>query len=339
MLLLLGIYSKVINKFSLQLNIVYFYTKIRVMKELKIKIRLGQFEVELEGDPNDVKYTLNDLKENGFGNMLGNSIISNQAIVISEDKETKQLSDSLSEARTMIDSPLLKDIVIRQLPKTEVEWIVLYAFYINGEKDSFSKEDIQEKYKESDRWSRSNTANFSKNFNQAYRNGYFTVLNDTDFLLTNSGNDLAIEIISRTESAQRNKRQARKSKGVGESKKSSKKIPSKNGSSAELKVIGELNLKPKDKVSLADFIEQYNHKSNLDKNLLFINYLSDVIKENNITYNHVFSCYRWLEIKFPDAFVQSIRDIKTKKGWLLSTKNGEIKLSPKGLNALLEMKK
>jgi len=309
------------------------------MKELKVKIRLGQFEVQLEGDPNDVKNTLNDLKENGFGNMLGNSVISDQAIIIPDEKVTKQLSGSSNEASVLVDGLLLKDIVIKQLPKTEVEWIVFYAFYITNEKDSFSKADLQGKYKESERWSRSNNSNFLKNFNQAYKNGCFTALNDTNYLLTDSGKDLANEILRRTESAKRTTKQSKTNKSVGESKKISKKTPSKNGSVDDLRVIDELILNPKDKTSLSDFIEQYNHKSSSDRNLLFIHYLSEVIGEKSITYNHIFSCYRWLEIRFPNAFIQSIRDIKTKKGWLLSTKKGEIKVSPKGLNALLKMKK
>lgn len=309
------------------------------MKELKVKIRLGQFEVELEGDSGDVKDTLNDLKENGFGNMLGNSIISNQAIIIPDEQEPKQLSSSSNETGILRDRPALKDIAIKQLPKSEVEWIVLYAFYIISKKDSFSKEDIQERYKESERWSRSNTANFSQNFNQAYKKGNFTALNDTNYLLTDSGRDLATEIISRTEATKRTKKVSRLSKPSVESKKGRTKIPSKNGSVADLKVIGELNLNPKDKVSLSDFLGQYNHKSSSQKNLVFVHYLTEIIGESSITYNHIFSCYRWLEIKFPDAFIQSLRDTKTKKGWLLSTKNGEIRLSPKGLNALLEMKK
>jgi hypothetical protein len=58
----------------------------------------------------------------------------------------------------------------------------------------------------------------------------------------------------------------------------------------------------------------------------------------SITYNHVYSCYRWLEISFPNAFVQSLRDTKAKNGWLLSVKNGELKVSPKGHNEILKLK-
>ena len=134
------------------------------MKELKIKIKLGQFEVELAGDSDDVKETLKGLKEDGFGNLLGNSVILDQTIIIPEEQPIQ-----LGSAEKIIDSsggfPSLREIVIKQLPKSEVEWVLVYAFYVVQEKESFSKQDVKEIYKKSDRWSNNNRKNFSSNFN------------------------------------------------------------------------------------------------------------------------------------------------------------------------------
>lgn len=306
------------------------------MKELRIKIKVGQFEVELEGDSVDVKETLKSLKKDGFGNLLGNSTILEQAIIVPEEDNNKQLSLPSDVTIHSCEFPSLREVVINQLPKSETEWILVYAFYVIQEKGSFSKDDILKMYKKSNRWSKSNTANFAHNFNQGFKKRYFTTLNDTDNLLTKSGSKHGMEILKRTEGATRT---TGSSKKAGTKSSSSSTNKTKLAVKSDLKVISDLDLNPKDKVGLSKCLEDYNLSSSTQRNLLFVYYLSEVLKISSITYNHIFSCYRWLEIKFPNAFVQSIRDTKAKNGWLLSATNGEIEVSPKGLNAILKFKK
>jgi hypothetical protein len=223
------------------------------MKELKIKVKLGQFEVELAGDSDDVKEILKGLKEEGFGNLLGNSVIMDQAIIIPEE-ESKQLGTS----QTTFDNATgnfasLREIVIKQLPKTEVEWVLVYAFYVVHEKESFSKQDVQEMYEKSNRWSKSNKANFTYNFNQGFKKGYFTTLNDTENLLTDVGTSLAKEILLRTEGTAKKTSPSKSSRSSKRTKSDSKSNSNKKGKTqtkSELKVIGELNLNPKNSVSL-----------------------------------------------------------------------------------------
>ena len=57
-----------------------------------------------------------------------------------------------------------------------------------------------------------------------------------------------------------------------------------------------------------------------------------------ISYNHIYSCYRWLDEKFPSAFTQSVRETKRKKGWLNYSSMGDIKVSPKGMNHIKDLK-
>jgi hypothetical protein len=123
------------------------------------------------------------------------------------------------------------------------------------------------------------------------------------------------------------------------SKVNSKSSKKANSASDELKMLDDLDLNPKNGQGLKDFVSQYKASSNYERNLIYTYYLKEVLKlQEPVNYNHIYTCYRWLDEKFPNAFLQSIKDTKSNKQWLSYSKLTDIKVSPKGMNQIKDLK-
>jgi RNA polymerase subunit RPABC4/transcription elongation factor Spt4 len=81
-------------------------------------------------------------------------------------------------------------------------------------------------------------------------------------------------------------------------------------------IVPSLNLKPKDKKSLTDFYSEHSVKTNYEHNLLFIYYMNKIIEEQNITINHIYTCYKEVKVKVPNNIYQSLVDTKNHKRWI-----------------------
>lgn len=94
--------------------------------------------------------------------------------------------------------PIMKDIVIRDLAKTEREWILIYALYSSDfGKNVITREDIWNRYKESNRITDSRRRNLSNNIKNMVKSGQLKFINDEEMLLTDSGVQTATEILNR----------------------------------------------------------------------------------------------------------------------------------------------
>ncbi len=115
--------------------------------------------------------------------------------------------------------------------------------------------------------------------------------------------------------------------------------PAKNGSKAKSKKDPEL-LKNLDlsggteNDSLKDFYAKYDHKSNFERNLIFVYYLQHVLQEEKITLDHLFTCYRNVGQKIPKALEQSMRDTSKDKGWVDIDDIEDIKVPVAGMNRI-----
>jgi len=113
----------------------------------------------------------------------------------SKKEEQKEPSTRHPELK---DYPIMKDIVIRDLAKTEREWILIFALYSSDYGNKvFTREDIVNKYDESNRKTNSRIANLSNNLKSMVKSGQVKFVNDDDMLLTNSGKEIAVEILNR----------------------------------------------------------------------------------------------------------------------------------------------
>lgn len=87
--------------------------------------------------------------------------------------------------------------------------------------------------------------------------------------------------------------------------------------------------------SLRDFFNTYKTNSNMEKNLIFVYWLQELAKIDQISVDHIFTCYRSISgIKAPAALYQSLIDTSTRKGWLDTSSVESIKVTIPGVNYL-----
>lgn len=83
---------------------------------------------------------------------------------------------------------------------------------------------------------------------------------------------------------------------------------------------------------LIKYGEKYDHKSNYERNLIFVYYLQYILQEDKITLDHLFTCYRNVGQKIPKALEQSMRDTSKDKGWVDIDELENIKVPVAGMN-------
>ena len=153
------------------------------MGNLRIKVKYSLFELELEGDSDKVQKEFSDIKQNGLGNLLGKSNYADAApVVISEALINSGGTEIVNSGGG--DYPQIKNVLMKQLPKSEAEWLLIYAFYSSdfGEK-SFSINDLNNMYESTNRTTDNRKANFSNNFKQLFKSDWINAQNDNDHLM------------------------------------------------------------------------------------------------------------------------------------------------------------
>lgn len=88
--------------------------------------------------------------------------------------------------------------------------------------------------------------------------------------------------------------------------------------------------------SLEEFFEQYQTSNNFERNVLFVYYLEKIISTEKIDYNHVYTCYRYLNRRSPSDPYQSLIRTAHEKGWLDTSNLLEdgVKITTLGENAV-----
>ncbi|MDK9556839.1 hypothetical protein QQF73_04310 [Marinobacter sp. M216] len=89
---------------------------------------------------------------------------------------------------------------------------------------------------------------------------------------------------------------------------------------------------PGDSPSLKDFFSSYEHKTNYERNLIFVHYLKEILGIEKVTLDHVFTCYRNVGQKIPKALEQSLRDTSKDRGWVDIDDLEDIKVPVAGYN-------
>lgn len=91
---------------------------------------------------------------------------------------------------------------------------------------------------------------------------------------------------------------------------------------------------PGDSPSLKVFFSSYEHKTNYERNLIFVHYLKEILGIEKVNLDHVFTCYRNVGQKIPKALEQSLRDTSKDKGWVDIDDLEDIKVPVAGFNHL-----
>jgi len=229
--------------------------------------------------------------------------------------------------------PAMRYIVMNNLPSSEAEWIIVYAFYCSKfGKEVFTRKDILKMYGESGRRTDIRVSNLSSSITSAVRSKYFIPINNQDFSIVEKGIEKAKEIIARTSGSAKVRvpSKSRKDNASDEIKETGKK---KATIGHKPKVLANIDFYPTGKKSLVDFISEYNPKNDNERNLLFIYYMSKILGIEEIGLDHLFTCYDAINQKLPENMIASLNNTKVRKKWLGSDKSN-IELTTKGLNEI-----
>lgn len=93
----------------------------------------------------------------------------------------------------------------------------------------------------------------------------------------------------------------------------------------------DFDFRPNGFESLKDFYGRYKSANNFENNLIFAYYLQEIVKIQNISVNHIYSCYRILNIKIP-LFPQTLIDTKNRKGYIENSDYNDLKVTRTGIN-------
>lgn len=108
--------------------------------------------------------------------------------------------------------PILQDLVMKDLPKTEAEWILIFVFYASKfGKHSTTKDDIIGKYKEAGKYSATNRKNLAANVARCVRNNWIKSLDKDSYIILDEGKNYIAEILAgRSKGKTRTRTQSKK---------------------------------------------------------------------------------------------------------------------------------
>ena len=258
------------------------------MSDFKLKIIIGDAQIELEGEGELVHMMFQELKESGLGNISPLVHTKTQSVQNGEVSKSgsNELTTALAEESAAVDEasdfelPPLNSVVIQGLPQKESEWMLVYALYAsNCGKDFFSKENLHAKYEETNRVTQSRNNHFMENLKILLTSKYISGVNQTDFRLEQTGIQTAKAILSRTSESQNRQKTRRASR---------KRNPQKYQ-------FLKLNLSEAERAQFKEFWNAHKHTFNMDKAVLTAYWLK--IKKNieDFTPDHLFTMLRTIE--------------------------------------------
>ena len=158
----------------------------------KLKIDIGSVHIELEGASNCVHAIFSEIRAQGLGKLSIPNYINDNDDNLEIKKEEKELLKDVQlteNKRKSITSentselPNINEIVIKDIPQTECEWIIIYALYCSENvTKTFTMEDIRQMYRNTNRYTDSRNKNFATNFKKCVNDNYFSCINDKDFM-------------------------------------------------------------------------------------------------------------------------------------------------------------
>lgn len=306
---------------------------------LKMKFKLHQLEFELEGNQEVVKEQFENFKSFIANDLLPKiNVQPLQTITPAQEVKTKQLTDFSGASSTDFDEiPELKEVVLRDLPKSEPDWILIYACYKTSfGKESFSDQDIKDQYDKTERNNKSRMANLSKNIKSLLNKKYIKVHNDTHYLVKPEGLEYAIQILSgNSVSKVSTKTPKKKLKGnSSDSEQTSKRTNNKTGKTNKFTLDRQLNLRPDGKESLKDFAANYQMDSSAKQIVVIVYYLKEILKLSKVSADHIFTGLDELNVRIPKSLNQIIVNTRGREGWLDYSGMDDINLSMQGRNAI-----
>ena len=105
-----------------------------------------------------------------------------------------------------------------------------------------------------------------------------------------------------------------------------------SGAKEIVSLVKDLNLRAPGNKSFKDFNEEKKPNTAFEFNTVAVYYMTDILQVSGITPNHIFTCYKEVSKRPPEAFIQSLRDTASKQGFIDTAETGNIKLLMRGRN-------
>ncbi|MDF2189835.1 hypothetical protein [Paraflavitalea sp. CAU 1676] len=304
-----------------------------------MKFKLHQLEFELEGDQKVVIEQFDNFKSFIANDLLPKiSVPPLSPVNVTPEIGAKQLTENAGIATAEInDFPALKEVVLRDLPNSETDWILIYACYKTSfGKESFSEQDIKDQYEKTGRSNKSRLANLSNNIKSLLNKKFIKVHNDTQYLIKSDGLDYAYKIL---EGKSTTKSSTKKSKKDSKEETESKMQSARRDNRSIVKVNKfsldkQLNLRPDHVESLKEFAAKYHMDSSAKQIVVIVYYLKEILKLPRANANHIYTALDELDIRIPKSLNQIIVNTKAREGWLDYKVTDDINLSMQGRNAI-----
>jgi hypothetical protein len=112
-----------------------------------------------------------------------------------------------------------------------------------------------------------------------------------------------------------------------------KKVASKRKGKESYKIIKDLDLATKNnRESLKEFYSKKSPANAMEKNTVFVFYLQNKLGIQEISLNHIYTCYVNLNERIPKALRQSLIDTSARKGWINTESLEKITITVHGEN-------
>ncbi len=200
-------------------------------------------------------------------------------------------------------------------PRTESEWILIYAFYISEKGTKFfSRDDLRQCYKDTNRYTATRSKNFSSNVKILISEKLISAVNQTDFRIERKGLEQALGIICgeiENKGAKVTKKKASKSKS----------------STTETYSLVELDLSQDERNMLTEFYTTHAPTNNQDKTVVIAKWLKDAKGIDEINKDIVFTVLRTLGESTSFNINQTLLNAKNQKSYFTSSKAGKFKIN------------
>lgn len=108
----------------------------------------------------------------------------------------------------------------------------------------------------------------------------------------------------------------------------------KNGT-GNIQLIKDLDLSGTDSIkSLKDFMEEKKPASNVQKTTAFVYYLQNLLELDEITIDHIFTCYKSMNYRIPNNLQQNLSDTSSSKYGYINRKDGKYSMTIIGSNLI-----
>jgi hypothetical protein len=148
---------------------------------------------------------------------VANTIIHNQHnnLVLAEPKNTSGFSKETSKILSSSNYIALKDILIKNLAKSEPELLVVIGYYnSNFGKSTFTRQSILDSYRDNDIYTSNRRKNLIQNLNSLIKKSIFSTITDEELSISEDGCEYAVNILSGNSTTKKRKPRPKKSKGA-----------------------------------------------------------------------------------------------------------------------------